>query len=164
MYGKIALLFCMLPVALGAGPCDTLNQMNEADTADAGGECVELCDDAFSVDAVRADNLAFDDGVYTLSGSYPEGAYVSSSCFYDSLTLQLDCENAGMTAAMGHEGRRIEMTFQGAPEWLMVEMSFNQISLGEVMLEPVYEETPPSDPACRTNCLTAQEIIAIESL
>ena len=60
------------------------------------------------------------------------------------------------------EGRKISLTFQGTPEWLTVEISYNQMSLGEITLQPAYENTPPTDPACRTTCQTAQETIAVE--
>jgi hypothetical protein len=161
---KRMLLFCLLPVTLGAGPCDTMTDMSQTETGDAGDECVAVCDDLLYVDAVRADNEAFDDGLYAFGGSYPGGAYVESSCFFDSQTLRMECDNAGMTAAMGREGHRLSLTFQGAPEWLTLSLSYNQVSLGEITLTPAYEDAPPADPGCRSGCRTAREIVAVDSL
>lgn len=161
---KIILLL-LFPVVVAAGPCGPFEQL--ADTAsdpDGGAVCQETCEDRLTVTAVRSDNLPFEDGTYSFSGTYPEGAYVTSECLYDSLTLTLECQNAGMIAEMTQAGKRIALTFQGAPESLVLTVWHNQVNLGDLTLSPIYDAPAPLDSTCEATCRTAEEIVSVETL
>jgi hypothetical protein len=167
MKKRIILVGCLLPVVLAAGPCQMPEDVEdmESNTADGGPECTRAaCEDRIEVNAVRADNSPFEDGAYRFTGLYPEGAFVESNCLYDTVVGELECQNAGMTAAMGNQGRQITLTFQGDPEWITVGVAYNHIDLGEIQIQPQYNETDPEDPACPFLCRTAEEIIAVERL
>ena len=141
MRRRFLYLICLLPAMLGAGPCDMPESEEMTQSPADGGDVCEpqTCMDQVTVDVVRADNQAFEDGTYGFAGLYPNGAYVESICFYDTLTQYLECENSGMMAVMAAQGRKVILTFQGAPERLRVGVAYNQISVGDVEIEPLYD-------------------------
>jgi hypothetical protein len=164
MTKRFIYLLCLLPGILGFGPCDSPNE-NAASTPDGGDSCgVEDCSDRLDVAVIRADNNPFEDGTYSFAGLYPSGAYVESSCLYDTVARYLDCENAGMAAVMDSSGRKVTLTFQGAPERLRVGVAYNQIKVGDVEVEPVYDNGDAANAPCPSACWTARETIAVEVL
>ncbi len=155
----------MLPALVCAGPCDVLeeasNDAGESDTDTGTGCPAEECFDHLEVTVIRGDNGLFDDGQYAFAGTYPDGAWVTAICNYDSHSRQLSCDNQGMIASADPAGGKMMLLFQGAPETLLVETAYEGISLGVVTLAPTYDG---ADVACPSPCRTAREIVAMQPI
>ena len=150
-------------LALGAGPCEVLEDMMGGADAGAAGCTGEACVDQLTVEVIRADNDPFLPGAYRFALALPDGSDYSVECY-------MAHEESGMECALGDldvilplveiGATRIWLVVVGAPVSLVVTVEYNSLVLGEREIVPAYEEVFPEGDQC-PSCFLAEESMAV---
>jgi hypothetical protein len=176
MYKKMIVILGISVVALGAGPCDMVDDMMGAEdtlVGDAGGDCevFEECTDQLIVDVIRADNQQFMGGLYGFVFSYLEEDGVTETslsveCFMDYAEAGLNCNLGDLDmvgAAIDETGSQIRVVLLAAPASVSVTVEYNQWAIGQRTLTPQYVDPEQEEVDCSPECLNALDHMAVES-
>lgn len=168
MWKKRILVVALGAAALGAGPCDALDE--ELDTsADDGGalNCGDAnCVDQVTIRIIRADNQQFLAGDYVFTVALADGTQISIDCYLAYLEAGLDCsvgDTDKLAAAINETGDRISLAALGTPETLVAGVAYNGWLIGERNLAPTYETVEPNGAGCPPACWFAEVTMAVES-
>lgn len=153
-------------MAVGAGPCDVLQDPDEKQAADAGDCGVEECSDLLEVEVIRADNQQFMGGVYAFEVLFPDQSMLSIQCLLNYAEQGLICDSGDLTemiAAIDPTGLAFTISMIEAPQIADVSVRYNDLLIGERVLTPSYEEIEPNGPDCPPLCFVGEAAMAVKS-